>query len=232
MNVLIHRVPLGASIISPASSCTKCSHKIKPYDNIPLLSYIILKGKCRYCGEKISLQYPLVELTVAIMFSLIYYKFGLTFISFKYILFTYILVLASFTDVFTKISGKFETGVVPTIYMVFGIISALIFGFYEDNFINSLAGLSAGYLVLYLPSYIYKLVRKIEGMGEADFMIFAMVGGYLGVNSIPLILTISSFIGLFIAIFVVLITGNKRYPIPFVPMLSVGAIAYIFWSNL
>ncbi len=232
MNVLIHRLPQGLSIVSPKSSCPNCNSYIKWYDNIPVISYILLKGRCRNCKKSISITYPIVEITTALVFSLIYISFGASLDFIKYAIFSFLLLSSSFTDIKTLIDKNFETGVIPDIYPFIGILVALVFALYEKNIINFLAGFGAGFLVLYIPALIYRYIKKRDGIGEGDFFIFGMVGCFLGYKSIPYILTLSALTGLLIGVCIVIYTKNSKFPLPFAPMLSIGGLIYLFTDNI
>lgn len=231
MNVLIVRVPKNISIIKPASYCPQCMEDIAWYDNIPVISYILLKGKCRHCKKNIPIMYPMTEILTALLFVVIYLKFGLSLMFFKYIIFVFLVLVVSLTDIYTA-AGNFETGMIPTVYIALGIFIGLIFAVIEGYFVYYLAGIAGGYLVLFFPAYLYSKIRRKEGMGEGDFMFFAMIGAFTGLGSIPAILTFSAFFGIAAGLIVILLTKDKNYPIPFAPMLGVSAIIYVFFYEL
>ncbi len=231
MNVLILRVPKGISIVKPSSYCPQCMEDLSWKDNIPVLSYIMLHGRCRYCKKDIPIMYPLTETITALLFIVLYLKFGLELEFFKYIIFIFLVLVISFTDIYTSVDD-YETGMIPTVYIATGIMAGLIFGIIEGYFPYYLAGISAGYLVLFFPAYIYAKIRKKEGMGEGDFMFFAMIGAFTGLGSIPAVLTLSAFFGLIAGIVIIIFTKNNEYPIPFAPMLGVSAIIYLFFEEL
>lgn len=231
MNVLIMRVPKNISIVKPSSFCPQCMEDIVWKDNIPVISYILLKGKCRHCKKNIPIMYPLTEILTALLFVVIYLKFGLSLILFKYIIFIFLVLVVSLTDIYTSTSD-FETGMIPTVYIAFGIFTGIIFGLIEGYFAYYLAGIAAGYLVLFFPAYIYSKIRHKEGMGEGDFMFFAMIGAFTGLGSIPAVLTFAAFFGIVAGIIVIIITKDRNYPIPFAPMLGVSAIIYVFFDEL
>ena len=181
MNVLIVRVPKDLSIVKPSSYCPQCMEDLTWKDNIPLLSYILLKGRCRYCGKRIPLMYPVTELITGLLFIMVYLKFGLELDFFKYIIFVFLVFTVSFTDIYTS-TDEFDTGMIPTVYIALGILSGLIFAFIEGYLSYYLAGIAAGYLVLFFPAYFYSKIRKKEGMGEGDFMFFGMIGAFLGLG--------------------------------------------------
>lgn len=232
MNVLIIRVPKDLSVIRPGSKCMDCGQKIKFYDNIPVLSYIFLRGKCRYCKSNISIIYPLTEITTSLLFIFLYLKFGLSLLLLKYFIFAFLVLVISLTDIYTSFMDEFETGMIPLVYPFIGIITALIFSIIEGNFVNSLAGMAAGYLVLFIPATIYSYIRNREGMGEGDFILFAMIGGFTYVGSIPAILVLSSFLGILAGLIIIILTKNKEFPIPFAPMLGIAGILYLFYEKI
>ncbi|MCX4360977.1 prepilin peptidase [Mucispirillum schaedleri] len=231
MNVLIMRVPKNISIVKPSSFCPQCMENISWKDNIPVISYILLKGRCRHCKKSIPIMYPLTEILSSLLFVVIYLKFGLSLMFFKYVIFIFLVLVVSLTDIYTS-TGDFETGMIPTVYIALGILAGLIFAFFEGYTAYYLAGIAAGYLVLFFPAYFYSLIRHKEGMGEGDFMFFAMAGAFTGLGSIPAILTFAAFFGIVAGIVVVTVTKDRNYPIPFAPMLGVSAIIYVFFEEL
>lgn len=231
MNVLIVRVPKNISIVKPASFCPQCMEDIAWRDNIPVVSYILLKGKCRHCKKNIPIMYPIVEIITALLFIVIYLKFGLSLMFFKYAVFIFLVLTVSLTDIYTA-TGDFETGMIPTVYIAFGIFTGLLFAGIEGYFAYYLAGIAGGYLVLFFPAYIYSKIRKREGMGEGDFLFFAMIGAFTGLGSVPAILTLAAFFGITAGFAVIIVTKDKNYPMPFAPMLGVSAVIYVFFEEL
>lgn len=232
MNVLVYRVPRGKSIVSARSFCVRCGSNIKWYYNIPLFGYLALGGKCSDCSGRISLRYPLVELITGVMFLFVYLKFGFSLETLKYIIFVFLCLVCAFTDIDTAFDkDNFETGVIPMVYPFIGIAVGLGFAIFEGRFTEALAGSAAGFLILLFPAVIYSLIRKVEGMGEGDFYLFAMIGSFTGLESIPSILTISALAGVIIGVFVIAVTKNKRYAMPFAPMLCFGGILYVFFAK-
>ncbi len=232
MNMLVYRVPLGLNIARPASRCDNCGHTIKPYENIPVISYIFLGGKCSSCKQHISIVNPLTEISTALVFVALYFKFGLELEFFKYLYFSFFALVIAYTDIATALDKEhFETGVIPDVYVFLGIFGGLAFAFVEGTFVNALAGAAAGYLVLLFPAVMFKVLRKIEGIGEGDFGLLAMIGIYTGVLSIPYILTFAALVGVIVGITVIAVTKDKRYAMPFAPMLSAGGVLYVFFSD-
>lgn len=232
MNVLIMRVPKNISIVKPSSFCPQCMEDIAWKDNIPVISYILLKGRCRHCKKSIPIMYPLTEILTALLFVVIYLKFGLNLMFFKYVIFVFLVLTVSLTDIYTSSDDNFETGMIPTVYISLGILAGLIFGIIEGFFAYYLAGIAAGYLVLFFPAYFYSKIRHKEGMGEGDFMFFAMIGAFTGLGSIPAVLTFAAFFGIVAGLAVIIVTKDRNYPIPFAPMLGVSAIIYVFFEEL
>lgn len=233
MNVLIYRLPRGGSVVTPPSSCPKCGEKIKFFDNVPLLSFFILGGKCRYCDEKISLRYPTVELSTGIAFFLIYMKFGLQPELIKYLVFTFLLLVAAFIDMFTALDENFECGIIPDEISIGGTVLGLLFAlFFYPGILNSIVGAVSGFLILWLPSFIYYIITKKEGMGGGDLKLFAMIGAFLGAKPLFFILFFSSFFGVVFGLPFILVKKNRDFPMPFGPFITLATIFYIFYGNM
>ncbi len=223
LNVLIFRIPEGQSIVLPSSHCQKCGHAVRVYDNIPIISYLILRGKCRDCHEKISLQYPIVEAITAIMSLLLFLKFGL---SFKYLfsfIFTCALIVITFIDLRHQI--------IPDVISLPGIP---VFFFLAVFFMNltvweSLLGILIGGGCLFAIAFLYEIITKREGMGGGDIKLLAMLGAFLGWKSLFFILFVSSLLGAVVGVSAMIIKGqDMKYAVPFGPFLSIAAVAYLF----
>ena len=211
LNVLILRVPKGESISFPASHCPKCNKKLKFYHNIPLLSWIFLGGKCAYCKEKISLQYPLVELLVSIIFTLAYIKNASTMQGAILGMLFALLLALSIIDLRYK--------AVPDAISM----PALFISFFARDFLSSFqdALLFAGGFTL-LRMIVSWIIKK-EAMGEADIIIASIIGATLGIN-----LGLSAiYISAVIALPAFLIVGKKGFHLPFIPFLTLGL--FITW---
>jgi len=225
LNVIIHRLPEEKSIVFPASHCPKCRHAIRLYDNIPLISYLILKGRCRDCSEAISLRYPLVELLTAILSLLTFWKFGLS-----------IQYLCAFTFVCSLIAITFidlDHQIIPDVISLPGIpIFFLAAVFVMDlRILDAFLGFLIGGGVLYSIASIYELVTKREGMGGGDIKLLGMIGAFLGWQSLLFVLLISSFAGAAVGITLMIIKGrDMKYAVPFGPFLSLGAVVYLFFG--
>ena len=216
LNVCISRIPEGLSVVAPGSRCPRCKQGIKPYDNIPILSWFLLGGKCRNCHLPISVVYPIVEALTGILFVLTYYSFGLNLASLKYLVFACLMIVLMMTDVLERI--------LPDAVNWFGFCSALLMATFvppdgfaiflrhgnhitmlEIGMVNALLGAALGSLVLWGAAALYKLVRKREGMGMGDVKMMGMVGAFLGVRGAFLTILIGTFLGSIIGIAVVVV---------------------------
>jgi len=226
LNVCIRRIPAGESLVFPASHCPKCNHSIRFYDNIPIISFLLLRGRCRNCRESISLQYPLVELLTAIMALLLFWKFGLTLKFLFSFLFACILIIITFIDLEHQIIPDVLT--LPGI-PVFFLAAVLAMGVSP---LEAVLGVLIGGGILYAIAFGYELITKREGMGGGDIKLLAMLGAFFGWKSLFFILLVSSFLGAIVGISVMLIKGkDMKYAVPFGPFLSLAALACIFWGD-
>lgn len=229
MNVLIYRLPRGLSIVLPVSHCPICKSKIKFYDNIPIISFLLLKGRCRNCKNKIPIQYPLVELTFTIILLLIFIKFGLNKEFIYFSIFSFFLVTASFCDIFTLLDKNFETGIIPDSINYTGIVTGFTLSIVlYNNYINSLIGILVGFFFLYILNLIYKIFKKIDGIGGGDMKLLALVGAFLGYKLLLPVLLISSIINIIISLIIIIIVRNKNFPVPFGPSIALGGLITIF----
>ncbi|MGD0169491.1 MAG: prepilin peptidase [Smithella sp.] len=227
LNVCIFRLPAKTSIIKPDSRCPHCLHPLRFYDNIPLISFIFLRGKCRDCGGIISWRYPLVELITALLALLLFLKFGPTLIFFTFFIFTAVLIVITFIDLDHQIIPHILT--LPGIPLFF-LAAIFVVGLpWREALIGLLIG--GGFLWAVAEAYAY--IRKDEGMGGGDVKLLAMIGGFLGWKSLLFILLVSSFTGAVVGITAMIIKGKDlKYAVPFGPFLSAAAIAYIFWGDV
>jgi leader peptidase (prepilin peptidase)/N-methyltransferase len=226
LNVCILRLPAGESLVLPASHCPKCNYSLKFYDNIPIVSYLVLRGKCRNCRAAISLQYPLVELMTAIMALLLFWKFGLSLKLLFAFIFTCSLIVITFIDL--------EHQIIPDVITLPGIPICFLMAVIAMGipWLEAALGLLIGGGILYAIALGYELIRKAEGMGGGDIKLLAMLGAFYGWKSLFFILFVSSFLGAIVGLTVMLVKGkDMKYAVPFGPFLSVAAIAYIFWGD-
>ena len=226
LNVCIIRLPKGESIIIPGSHCPHCNHPIKFYDNIPLVSYLLLGGKCRYCKRSISAQYPLVEGTTAISSLLLFLKYGLSLSYFFYFSFVAALIIITVIDLYHQIIPDVIS--IPGIGV--GLLGALIIP--HITFFNSLLGILLGGGSLFVIATFYQWLFKREGMGGGDVKLLAMIGAFLGWDAVILTILLSSLIGSITGIIIMVLKGKDfKYAIPFGPFLSLGAVIALFYKN-
>jgi leader peptidase (prepilin peptidase)/N-methyltransferase len=230
LNVCIYRIPLKKSILTPPSCCTSCGSRIKFYDNIPVLSYIILRGRCRNCGAHFSFLYPTIELVTALISMALYTRFNYINNSLPqyFIFFSFIsaLICISFIDL--------EHQVIPDIISIPGIITGFILSLFFNHvtWMSSLAGIITGGGILLLVALVFEAVMKKEGMGGGDVKLLAMIGAWLGWKAVPFVILASSLTGSVLGIVALLLAGKGlRTKIPFGPFLAFGAILYIFFGK-
>jgi leader peptidase (prepilin peptidase) / N-methyltransferase len=227
INVCIYRIPKGVSIVRPGSACPSCGNPIKWYDNIPLLSYVLLRGKCRHCKSAISVRYPVVEILTAFYFLLLYFKFGFSIEMPIHMLFGGILIIVSFIDL--------ELQIIPDILSLGGLAAGFLLSFARPgfSFIDSLYGIFLGGGILFAIAGGYKLVTKREGMGGGDIKLLAMIGAFCGIKGVVFSLMSGSLIGTLVGIPLMLIKRQgSTYAIPFGPFLSLGALIYVFAGEI
>ncbi|WP_195958968.1 prepilin peptidase [Clostridium saudiense] len=225
LNVCICRIANEESIAFPPSHCTNCGYELKAKDLIPVLSYIFLGGKCRSCKEKISIQYPIVEILNAILYIAIYLKFGFTLNLFKFCLFASLLIVIGFID--------FKTKYVYNSTIVFGVVSGILFAvleWMETKSIpwNYIAGAFIGFGIIYL------IVILTRGMGEGDIDIALICGLFLGIKGILVTLFLAIILGGIVATIILIFKLKERKAeIAFGPYLAIGGIiACLYGSRL
>lgn len=224
-NVCIYRIPRQESLIRPGSHCPKCNQPIKFYDNIPLVSFIILKGKCRYCKEKISWQYPLVEFLTAVLYLLLFLRYGLQLVTFVYMFFCSALIIITFIDL--------KENIIPDVLSLPFLLLGFLMSFFLKNLspINSLLGILAGGGVLLLVAILGGFLFKKEAMGGGDIKLAAMVGAFLGWQLTLLSLFLSFFTGAIIGIVILIKNKGESDPIPFGPFIALGTIIALFFGH-
>ena len=230
-NVCIYRLPNYQSIVKGRSFCTFCKEKINWYDNIPLLSFIFLKGKCRCGKSKISLQYFIVELVSAISFVLIYYFYGVSITTLLLIILTIFFIIIFFIDLKHYIIPNELTFPLMFIGFVKSFDPNLNQSLFP-NYINSLIGGLFGYSIIWLIIFFYKNLRKKEGMGLGDAKLIAVVGFWFGWFSIPFTIFISSLVALIFSVPSLLKkTRDMSTQIPFGPFIIIGCLIYVYFAN-
>lgn len=226
LNVCIYRIPSNTSIVKPLSQCPHCHHPIRFYDNVPMISFIFLRAKCRDCGEKISWRYPMIELITAIFALLLFLKFGLTLNFLVFFIFTAVLITITFIDL--------DHQIIPDVLSLPGIPLFLLAAIFivKVPWSEALIGLLIGGGVLFLIAFVYEFITKREGMGGGDIKLLAMIGGFFGWKSLIFILLFSSFAGALVGGAAMIINKqDMKYAVPFGPFLSAAAVAYIFWGD-
>lgn len=226
LNVCIFRMPKSESVVFPPSHCTRCDYVIRWYDNIPMLSYLFLRGKCRRCGEPISLQYPLVEFINGALALALFLKFGPGFAFGVLFLFCSALVVITFIDL--------EHQIIPDSISLPGIVIGFVVSFFIPGFgwLNSLIGIVAGGGSLLLVAYGYQLIAKKDGMGGGDIKLLAMMGAFFGWKAVLFIIFAASVAGSVIGIGVMLAQKkDSTLAIPFGPFLATAAVLYIFYGK-
>lgn len=226
LNVCILRLPKEESIITPGSHCPHCKNPIKFYDNIPLISYIVLKGRCRRCNGPISFQYPLIEGITAISSLLLFLRYGFSLSYLVYFSFLAALIVITVIDLYHQI--------IPDVISLPGIGVGLLTSLInpENTFINSLIGMLLGGGSLFFVATLYQWLFKREGMGGGDVKLLAMIGAFLGWKAVILTILFSSFIGSIVGIIIMALKGKDfKYAIPFGPFLSLGATLSLFYGE-
>lgn len=221
-NVVIYRYPLGESVVRPRSRCQKCKKPVASFDNIPIVSWFVLLGRCRHCKEKISFRYPLVEFITGSLFLALFLKFGWSWTLLELCIFAWALVVACFIDL--------DHMILPNIFTLSGIVLGLAGGFLnpERAWLDSVYGFLLGGGSLWAVAYIYYIWRKQDGMGGGDIKLLAWMGALLGWKAVPFVIISSSLVGSVVGVLLALRSGSLKTAIPFGPYLGFGALAYIF----
>ncbi|MCF8044376.1 MAG: prepilin peptidase [Desulfarculaceae bacterium] len=228
LNVCILRIPAGKSIVRPPSSCPACGDRIPFYCNLPVISYLFLRGRCRNCGTRISIRYPMVEILTGLFSAALYLRFGLTPETALWFVLICSLIVISIIDL--------DHQIIPDILSLPGIPVFMLFSvlIHRLTFLQSLTGILAGGGVLYLVSLIYYLVKKIEGMGGGDIKLLAMIGAAVGLKGVIFTIFTGSVLGTLAGI-ILMIYGrfiDTKLKIPFGPFLAAGTVLYIFFGDM
>ena len=230
LNVLIYRLPLKKSLVNPPSECPECGSRVKFYDNIPIVSYIILGGKCRYCKKNISLRYPLIEILSGLLTVFAIYSFGISVSGIEATYLSLIFLAIFFIDL--------DHTIIPDVFTIPGIIIGIAVSFLPGSMVGwkqSLIGIAVGGGAFMLVGILGQIIFKKEALGFGDVKYAAMVGAFLGWKNLILMLIVASFLGSIIGISLIYLSGKKGKStyIPFGPFLTVGAwIAMYFGEDL
>jgi leader peptidase (prepilin peptidase)/N-methyltransferase len=214
------------NLATPASTCPKCKSKIRAWQNIPVLSWLLLKGRCANCKNSISIRYPSIELLTAIASITIAHIFGPTELGFVYLLVTWALVALIFIDI--------DHMLLPdqiTLPLLWFVLLAAVFGTTITP-TEAIIGAAAGYLCFWSVYWVFKLVTGKEGMGYGDFKLMAVFGALLGWQALPMIILLSSLVGAIIGITLLSLQGkDKATPIPFGPYIAIAGWIAIIWGE-
>jgi len=216
------------SLSTPSSACPSCGHKIRAWENIPVISYLFLRGKCSACGIDISLRYPVIEFVTGLLSFVIAWHFGFTLEAFGALLLTWALIALSMIDFDHQILPDNMTLPVLWLGLLFNLGSV-----YTDIH-SAVIGAIAGYLSLWTVFWMFKLLTGKEGMGYGDFKLLALFGAWLGWQFLPQIILLSSLVGAIIGISMIIFRGRDRnIPIPFGPYLAIaGWISLLFGEEI
>jgi leader peptidase (prepilin peptidase) / N-methyltransferase len=219
LNVCIYRLPLQKSIVWPSSACTQCGRELSWYENLPVLSYLALRARCRTCRAPISIRYPLVEAITAAMFALAWWQYGPGPLLASRLIFGCALIVLFAIDL--------EHHLLPNAITVPLIVVGFVFSFFtEPQWLSSLIGILVGGGVLFTIAEIYYRVRHEEGLGMGDVKMLAMIGAFLGWKLTLLTLMLASFSGTLIGLgLIVTGRGGMKYALPFGTFLALGAAA-------
>jgi leader peptidase (prepilin peptidase) / N-methyltransferase len=225
LNVCIYRLPLGQSLVWPGSRCTSCARELSWFDNIPILSWVFLGGRCRTCRAPVSAMYPIVEATTALAFIGGYLLYGLTLLALVRVLFACALIVLFVTDLQHKI--------LPNVITLPGIVIGFVCSFFlPPGWRDSLIGALVGGGALFAIAEGYYRIRKEEGLGMGDVKLLAMIGAFLGWKLVLLTLMLASFAGSFIGVaMIVSRRGDMKYALPFGTFLAIGAVVSAAWGT-
>ena len=218
--------PARFDLLHPPSHCPQCLRHVRPLENIPLLSYLWLRGRCAGCDARISLRYPIVEVSTALLSALVAWHFGATAAGLAALPLTWALIALSVID--------FDHQLLPdsiTLPFLWGGLGLSLFGVFVDSE-TAIIGALAGYLSLWSVYIVFKLVTGKQGMGHGDFKLLAMLGAWLGWQALPVIILLSSLLGALVGIALILLRGrDKNLPIPFGPYLALAGWVSLLWGK-
>lgn len=225
-NVCIFRYLAGTSIVRPGSHCPACGHVLSWWENIPVLSFLLLRGKCHSCSLKISWQYPLVELLSGILALFLALRFGLSTTWLIYLILTGMLLVGSMIDL--------DSFILPDIITLPGAVIALAGSFFfPHGFTSALIGAVAGAGTFLFIQQAYRLIKKIEGLGTGDIKLMLMLGAMTGWQGLPIMIFFSALAALCVSLFYLKRDASRgmKTAIPFGPFLSMGAMLYVLWGK-
>jgi leader peptidase (prepilin peptidase)/N-methyltransferase len=210
----------------PPSHCPACGHRIRPWENIPILSWLLLRGRCSNCGNPISLRYPIVEALTAVFSLAVAWQFGVSWETVAALLLTWSLIALSLIDFDVQLLPDSIT--LPFLWL--GLLLSL-FGLFSDPR-SAIIGAALGYLSLWSVYQLFKRLTGKEGMGYGDFKLLAMLGAWLGWQYLPQIIMLSALVGAVVGVALILLRGHdKNIPIPFGPYLAVAGWVSLLWGD-
>lgn len=230
-NVLIFRIPEGESVFMPGSHCLSCLNPIRWYDNIPLISYLLLRGKCRNCPARIEIQYPLVELSTALLMTAVYIKFNTAWVSLGYAIFIFFLVVIFMIDL--------RHSIIPDELSLSLVLAGLLFAPFNNyigaallnRILNSALGLICGAAAFYSISLAGEKIYKKEALGGGDIKLVAAIGAFTGPRGLLLSVLAGSFAGVLVSVALIYLFKTKKWNeyLPYGPFLSAGAAVYVLF---
>ena len=225
-DILAKPQPAKYTIVTPRSACPKCGHNITALENIPVISYLVLSGKCKGCKTSISIRYPLIEALTGALIGLVAYQYGYTYTT----LFAWILVFALVTLTFIDFDTQLLPDDITLPLLWLGLIFNLNGGFTDLK--SAVIGAILGYLILWSVYWVFKLVTGKEGMGYGDFKLLGAIGAWFGWQMLPAVILLSSVVGAVIGIGLIVFKGKGGgTAIPFGPFLALGGIAALFFGQ-
>jgi leader peptidase (prepilin peptidase)/N-methyltransferase len=225
LNVCIHRLPRGISVVRPPSACPACGERIRPYDNVPVLGWMWLGGRCRDCRSPISVRYPAVEALTAALFLLTALETGFTWSLLPALVFVSAMIVVTLVD--------YDARIVPDVITLPGIALGILFSFLTPlSVVNSLAGAALGFLLFLGIAWAYRRVTGVEGLGGGDIKLAAMLGAFLGVQGLFLTVFAASLMGTVVGVTMMLLgRGGRKTALPFGTFLAPAAVAAYFWAG-
>ena len=214
------------NLVVPRSACPHCGHKISALENIPVISYLLLRGKCKGCGTRISARYPIVEVASGLLSGFVAWHFGFGMAASAALLFVWALLALTFIDFDTQLLP--DTITLPLLWL--GLLLNLSATFVDLH--SAVVGAVAGYLALWTVYWLFKLATGKEGMGYGDFKLLAAIGAWLGWQMLPLVILLSSLVGAVVGItLIVAVRHGRNIPIPYGPYLAGGGLIALFWGQ-
>ena len=235
LNVVIHRYPREESIVFPPSHCPHCGYAIRPWDNIPLVSWLVLRGRCRNCREPISIRYPLVELSNALLYLAVFQRTGPAYAFVPLAAFVSMTIVLVYIDLDIQILPDAITypgialGLLASWLMLFAGHGGLVLA---EDWIDSAAGAVLGASILTAIILTYWLIRRVEGMGWGDVKMIAMIGAFMGWRAVPGVLLMASIAGALIGVPVALRSEKRmQVALPFGVFLGLASLAILFFGH-